>query len=214
MEYFNLHTHYINLDKDTLSVVNFYPFEEIPENIYFSTGIHPWKINENWEKELNVIRERLDNKFCLALGECGLDKKIEIPLEIQINVFQAQVLLAKEKQKQLIIHCVAAFYEVLKILKENKFNQPVVFHGFSKNLTIANQLIKNGYFITFGKYLIQNEEIMKVFENIDNSFFFLETDNSSYDIKEVYKKATELKKISEIELKSIVNQNFTKIFKI
>ena len=108
----------------------------------------------------------------------------------------------------------AAFDEVVKILKEQKFNLPVVFHGFTKNQIIANQLIKNGYFITFGKYLMENKEITEVFKNIDTSHFFLETDNSNYQIKEIYKKAAELKKISENDLKTIVNQNFRKIFKI
>jgi TatD DNase family protein len=212
--YFNLHTHIIDNQLDKLSILNLYPNENIPEKSYFSTGIHPWFINEDWENELEIISKNLQHSKCLALGECGLDKRIEIPLELQIQVFENQVFIAKSMNKPLILHCVAAFDEILKVLNDQKFSNHVIFHGFSKNQNIANQLLKKGYYLSFGKYLMSNKEVCNVFKNIDNKYFFLENDNSNFSIQEIYKKASEIKNITENEMKVIVNQNFNHVFKL
>jgi TatD DNase family protein len=211
--YINIHSHVIDNEIDTITILNVYPNENIPEKSYFSTGIHPWRINENWEEELKIIEKNLIHPSCLALGECGLDKRIEIPITKQIEVFEAQVKLANQNKKPLILHCVAAFEEVLDILNQQNFTEKVIFHGFSKSEQLAQQILKKGYYISFGKYLLQNENLAEVFKNIPNHSFFLETDNSQYKIEEVYQKASELKNTSIIEMQNIVNENFKNVFK-
>ena len=57
--YINIHTHIIDNEIDNLNILNVFPEENIPEKSYFSTGIHPWRINENWEKELKIIKKIL-----------------------------------------------------------------------------------------------------------------------------------------------------------
>lgn len=84
MQFINLHTHQFTNDSTILEVVNQYPWEFDETIPTYSIGIHPWYIDENrLESDLKLIDEKLKLKECLALGECGLDKRIEIPLEIQ-----------------------------------------------------------------------------------------------------------------------------------
>jgi len=214
MKYINIHTHKCSESLNVLEIVNQYPnsFEEIGG--CFSIGIHPWHINENsWKQELVVIEEKLQLENCLALGECGLDKRREIPMELQIEVFEAQLLMAEKYKMPVIIHCVAAFQELIALKQKLKITIPLVIHGFSKSEELAEQLIKQGFYISFGKYLIRNSELKSVFEKIPNDCFFLETDTIEEGIEEVYALAAKFKKIDVVTLQQIVTKNFNTVFK-
>ena len=214
MKFINLHTHKFTNDATILELVNQYPSdfkEDIPN---FSIGIHPWYIDENRvEVDLKIIEEKLQLKQCLALGECGLDKRIEISLPLQIAVFEKQILLAEKYKKPLILHLVAAFDEVIEIKNRLKIKVPIIIHGFSKNEQVAKQLIDNGFYISFGKYLIQNPEMETVFKSIPNDKFFLETDTINESLEEVYQLAAKYKNIKIEEVIEIVKSNFNTVFK-
>lgn len=210
---YNLHTHNYTANSDILEIVNRYPYEEI-DVPYFSTGIHPWYIDlERLEEHLAVIDLRLATDNCLALGECGLDKRIEIPLNVQQEVFEKQLLLAKKHQKPVILHCVAAYQEAIAIKKQLKIEEPMIIHGFSKNAQVAKQLLDNGFYISFGKYLLRNPELSAVFATVPNDRFFMETDTIEEGLELVYEKAATAKNIDLEELKNIVSNNFKTVFK-
>lgn len=210
---FNLHTHNFTNQENILELVNQYPWE-FDENIpFYSIGIHPWYINENrLDSDLQIINQKLSLSNCLALGECGLDKRIEIPMEIQEKVFKAQILLAEKHQKPLVLHCVAAFQEIIRIKKEQNVTVPMIIHGFSKNEQTAKQLLDNGFYLSFGKYLLQNPELKSVFQSVPNDKFFLETDTVEESLEEVYALAAKYKKCEMNEIKEIVVRNFEKAF--
>lgn len=214
MQYFNLHTHKFTNNSSVLELVNQYPWEFDASIPQYSIGIHPWYIDENrLESDLKTIEEKLQLKECLALGECGLDKRIEIPIEVQITVFEKQILLAEKHQKPLVLHLVAAFDELIAIKKRMKISVPIIIHGFSKNEQVAKQLIDNGFYISFGKYLLRNPELKSVFQSIPNDRFFLETDTIEETLEEVYTLASKYKNIKIEDLIEIVNSNFKKVFK-
>ncbi|WP_321540510.1 TatD family hydrolase [Flavobacterium piscinae] len=125
-------------------------------------------------------------KNCLALGECGLDKRIEIPLETQKKVFKAQILLAEKYQNPLVLHCVVCFSRNHPNQKELNITVPMIIHGFSKNEPTAKQLLDNGFYLSFGKYLVRNPELKTVFQSVPNDRFFLETDTIEESLEEVY----------------------------
>ncbi len=214
MNFFNLHTHSFTNNSDILELVNQYPWD-FKENIpNYSIGIHPWYIDESRvEADLNIIEKKLQLKECLALGECGLDKRIEIPLALQIQVFEKQIALAEKYKKPLILHLVAAFDEVIEIKNRLKISVPIIIHGFSKNQQVAKQLLDNGFYISFGKYLIKNPEMEAVFKSIPNDKFFLETDTINETLEEVYQLAAKYKNLKIKEVIEIVNSNFNTVFK-
>jgi TatD DNase family protein len=215
MQFINLHTHKLSNSANLLEVVNQYPWEfngSIPQ---YSIGIHPWYINEDrLEIDLKKIKESLLLKECLALGECGLDKRIDLALDLQTEVFKKQLVLVKNTSKPVILHCVAAYQEVIATKKEMNIKNPMIIHGFSKNEKVATSLLENGFYLSFGKYLLRNPELESVFKNIPNDRFFLETDTMEESLEEVYKKASEIKNIEIEELKSIVWKNFQNVFQI
>ena len=214
MQYFNLHTHKFTNNPSVLELVNQYPWEFDDSLPNYSIGIHPWYIDENrLESDLKIIEEKLKLKECLAIGECGLDKRIEIPMEVQTAVFEKQIALAEKYHKPLILHLVAAFDELIVIKKRMKISVPIIIHGFSKNEQVAKQLIDNGFYISFGKYLLRNPELKSVFQSIPNDRFFLETDTIEETLDEVYTLAAKYKNIKIEDLIEMVNSNFKKVFK-
>jgi TatD DNase family protein len=215
MQFFNCHTHKYTNTPNLVELVNQYP-EEFDDAIpFYSVGIHPWYIDENRiELDLQVIENKLQIPNCLALGECGLDKRIKIPLELQQRVFEKQLLLAQEQKKPVVIHCVAAFQEVIAIQKRLKISVPMLIHGFSKNIQVAQELIDNGFYISFGKYLLRNPELESVFLSIPKERFFLETDTIEESIEEVYALAAKYKKWNLEDLQEQIKSNFTTVFDV
>ena len=214
MKFFNLHTHKFTNNSEVLELVNQYPWEFDAAIPNYSIGIHPWYIDENrLESDLKTIDEKLQFEECLALGECGLDKRIEVPMQLQIEVFEKQIALAEKHQKPLVLHLVAAFQELIEIKNRLKISVPIIIHGFSKNEQVANELIKNGFYLAFGKYLLRNPELESVFKSVPNDKFFLETDTIDENLEEVYQLAAKYKSIKIEDVVEIVNSNFKTVFK-
>jgi TatD DNase family protein len=215
MEFFNLHTHKWTNQPNVLELVNQYPQEFDATIPYYSVGIHPWFIvEERLEADLAIIESKLQETNCLAVGECGLDKRIEVPMELQQLVFEKHLLLAQQYQKPVVIHCVAAFQELIAIKRKLNISIPMLIHGFSKNAQVAKQLLDNGFYISFGKYLLLNKDLEAVFKSVPNNRFFLETDTVEEGIEAVYELAAKYKGISVEEIQEMVNSNFLEVFKI
>jgi TatD DNase family protein len=214
MKFFNLHTHQFSNQLDVVELVNQYPQEFDAAIPYYSIGIHPLYIDENrLESDFQILEQKLALPECLALGECGLDKRAETSFEVQQSVFERQLAFAEKHRKPVVIHCVAAFQELIEIKKRLKISVPMIIHGFSKKVELAKQLIDNGFYVSFGKNLLRNPELESVFKSIPNDRFFLETDTIEEGIEDVYALAAKYKEIELSELREIVNNNYNTVFK-
>jgi len=212
-KFINLHTHKFSNLSDVIEVVNQYPWEFGTSIPNYSIGIHPWYIDENrLESDLEIIKEKLQLSECLALGECGLDKRVEIPLDLQLSVFKKQLEIVKQTNKPVVLHCVAAYDEVIAIKKEMNIENPMIIHGFSKNEQVAKSLLNNGFYLSFGKYVLRNPDLEKVFTFAPENQILLETDSIEESIYQVYEKAASIRGISIEEMKTIVFTNFSRIF--
>jgi TatD DNase family protein len=181
---------------------------------YYSYGIHPWYINTNYRDVLERLHLVGRDRRCLAIGECGLDKLIKTDMRLQTEIFEEQIALANEINKPLIIHCVKAFNEVLYSLEKKQNKVPVIVHGFNNNMNIANELLKSGVKLSFGKALLTfGSNASEVIRHVGRHNFFLETDDSDISIKYIYKKAAELLGIDEEILKEQLKSNYQKTFK-
>lgn len=213
MQYFNLHTHVYTSQGDILELVNQYPQEFDAAIPNYSIGIHPLFINgDRLESDFKILEEKVSLPECLAIGECGLDKRSETAFEIQLEVLEKQLLLAEKFQKPVVIHCVHAFQELVEVKNKLKITTPILIHGFSKNPQLATQLLNQGFYLSFGKNLMINPELESVFNSIPENRFFLETDISDYRIEEVYALAAKYKKITVTELQQIISNNFNTVF--
>ena len=213
MFFFNIHTHQYTNQKEVLEIVNQYPQEFDNSIPNYSIGIHPWYIVEDRiNSDLQIIENKLQEDNCFALGECGLDKRVESSMALQQMVLEKQLALAEKYQKPVILHCVAAFQELIAVKKKLNISVPMIIHGFSKNIEVASQLVNSGFYLSFGKYLLLNKELELVFNSVPNNRLFLETDTIEQDISEVYQLAAKYKNIEVEEMKTIINTNFTTVF--
>lgn len=207
---YNIHTHQFSNRFDVVELVNQYPNEVDQSLPNFTVGIHPWYIDfENLDRDLQIIEQTLQHPNCKALGECGLDKRIETPLENQISIFKQQLLLAEKHKKTVILHCVSAYQEVIEIKKQLKITVPMIIHGFSKNIQVAQSLYKNGFYLSFGKYLLRNPELSNVLKQVPTEFLFLETDMIEENIDQVYAKA---QSVLETDVEKLIEHNYIKVF--
>jgi len=208
--HYNIHTHHFSNNSEIVELVNQYPNEINTELPNFTVGIHPWYLNENtFLDDLAVIENAIQLPNFKAVGECGLDKRIETSIEIQKKILIPQLLLAEKYKKPVILHCVAAYQEIIEIKKELKLTIPMVIHGFLKNSQVAESLIKNGFYLSFGKYLLQNPELENVLKTIPLNQLFLETDMIDQTIFEVYSKA---ERVLNIDLEPIIEENYNRVF--
>lgn len=181
---------------------------------YMSLGMHPWFI-----KTQNIETAFLTLKYCthhpkiLAIGECGLDKCIDTPMSVQVEVFSRQVRLSEELGKPLIIHCVRAFAEFLQLKKSLTPTQPWIMHGFTGKPALAAQLIQHGCYISFGKALLQTgSQARQALQAIPLEQMFLETDAADVSIDTIYAAAAKIRGIDPVNLRRQIHSNFLNVF--
>lgn len=211
--FINIHTHHVSPNKEVIDLINYFPKDVETTTPYFSVGLHPWHIDEKrLAIDLELVEKHLQNPHCFALGEIGLDKITSVNFSLQYKVFRKQLQLATKYNKPVIIHCIRAFQEILNLRKKEQIQQPFIFHGYSKNQQLLDQIYHAGCFVSFGKILLVNTNLQAIFANLKNEVFFLENDNSNEPIESIYKQACSLQEIPLDELKQQIAQNWKHIF--
>ena len=211
--FINIHTHSQIFDAH-LELVNLF-LEQNDRVKYYSYGIHPWNVDANYKDDLEHLKEIAQEKGCLAIGECGLDKASDVDFDLQEKVFTEQVKIANKLKKPLIIHCVKAFNELINCLNHNNNQVPVIIHGFNNNENIARVLNTEGYYFSFGKALLGYESnAAKAIKTVGRKRFFLETDDKDLSIKYVYLKAGELLGVNDEIIQMQIEANFKEVFKL
>lgn len=175
-------------------------------------GLHPWYINENtFEDEMADLEKWSKHQSVLAIGECGMDKVCATDFSFQKKAFIAQILLANKINKPIIVHCVRAYEEVVQLLQEHKNHVPIVFHGFNKNKIVADQLIKKGYYLSFGK-IIEQPVMQELVASLPLQQMFFETDDATVGIEKIFTIAAAALKIDTFSLSLQIQKNVTTVF--
>ncbi|GAA4787856.1 TatD family hydrolase [Olivibacter ginsenosidimutans] len=209
--YIDIHTHQLISEADICIYNLRQQYQTQYLYPYCSIGIHPWDITlASWKQQLDELKHYASLSPVAAIGECGLDKLCSVDWQLQCTIFAAQVSLANWVKKPLIIHCVKAFEEVMAILKTEKNQVPVIFHGFNKKQTLAAMLTKKGYYLSFGGAILKDQHTDSLLSCPLTQLFF-ETDNNQYSIHQVYEKAASLLNIPQAILLEEVEHNFNKI---
>ncbi|SEM60330.1 TatD DNase family protein [Chryseobacterium taichungense] len=205
MDFFDFHHHNKNV---SFGIYNL-DWQGFPAEVPYSIGIHPKDIDSSAiEKQFHWLESHITEK-CVAIGECGLDSFVDIDQKIQEKVFLRQIKFANEVKKPIIIHCVRKFYEIISFKKYAK--QPMIIHGFNKKESIARDLLKNNFYLSFGKAVLYNLSLQNTLKITPLDKIFLETDNDDFDIRELYLKVSELKGISLESLNVQILENLETI---
>ena len=197
----DIHTHnlssptHLAIRNITLLEAESFLFEQ--DKGLFSIGFHPWYADTYSVELFENLERYASHKRVIAIGECGLDKNSDVPYEIQLLVFEKQISLSEKVQKPLIIHCVGYFNELFALKKALHPTQLWIIHGFRGKPELAKQALTAGCALSFGEHY--NEESVQV---TPLEKLFVETDESTLSIKDIYKKLAEFKSCSVEELRA------------
>ncbi|AIL32686.1 TatD family hydrolase [Basilea psittacipulmonis] len=152
------------------------------KQLYFCLGIHPLFMHETQEKDIetleSLIKEQLDNPKFLGLGEIGLDFYYpDNEEEKQIQIFKAQLSLAKKYQLPVMLHTRKSADQVIKYLRQYQITRGIA-HAFNGSMQQAESYIKQGLKLGFGGACTWSraKNIRRLLCEVDLSSIVLETD--------------------------------------
>jgi TatD DNase family protein len=153
--------------------------QKYPENIFLMTGLHPTHVKQDPKTELAHIKENLEYRKFVAIGEIGIDLYWDkTNLKQQQTAFRFQIQLAKQYKLPIVIHCRDAFDEVFEILEAEKSDDLFgIFHCFTGTLAQAHRAISYNMKLGIGGVVtFKNGKIDQFLSEIDLSHIVLETD--------------------------------------
>jgi len=122
--------------------------EAFPQ-VYAAIGRHPNAAKGFDDSDLAELRALASHARCLAIGETGLDFYREgAPEADQERAFRAQIALARELDKPLVIHTRAAEDRTIEMLRAEADGVEVVLHCFSMPERLA-ECLEAGWWISF-----------------------------------------------------------------
>jgi TatD DNase family protein len=123
--------------------------EDFPQ-VYAAIGRHPNVAKGFDDADLAELRALAAHERCAAIGETGLDfyRDSAPPRADQLRAFAAQIALARETNKPLVIHTRAADQDTLDQLAAEAAGVSVVMHCFSMPDRL-DECLQRGYTISF-----------------------------------------------------------------
>ena len=201
--------------------------------LWQAIGLHPTSVNENWEDELQFVRDELEKRRdnYVAIGEIGLDGYWSKDfMEEQKTVFKEQLLLAKEYSLPVIIHLREATEELFEVL-DSPGAAPLkgVFHAFSGSAESYRRLKKYGdiKFGIGGVVTYKNAGVAVSLKSMPLEDLLLETDapwlspvpfrgkrNESSHLVEIAAKIAQIKEVAIEEVAETTSVNAERMFGI
>jgi len=198
--------------------------------IYAAVGSHPDAADEVNGEVLDAYRMLCaGNPKIKAIGEIGLDYHYEdIPRELQLKAFRAQMALAKELNLPVIVHEREAHEDGMKVVEE--FPEVTgVFHCYSGSAEMAKWLVKRGWYIGFtGVLTFKNaRKAIEVASQLPLERIVIETDcpymapepfrgrrNDPGKIYRMAEKLAQLRGLTVEEVQSITMENGKRLYRI
>lgn len=207
----DIHTHQEGRSPGIIRVLNRIVGLDAINDQLCTVGIHPWHIGPDLGSQWHLLESMLSSPSVIGIGECGLDKRCATDWDLQIAVFERQIRLANDSKRPLIIHSVRAYAEIIQKLDHNRVNTPVVFHGFNKKIDLAKGLLQKGYYLSLGADILRGRQDMLIRE-IPLSRLFLETDNKTTNIVDIFSYFCAARKVSIVALKKQLAENLEQVF--
>jgi TatD DNase family protein len=212
-----------------VSLKNLSPLPKTP-HLLFAWGIHPQNFSANI---INQDFEELVTNLSytpLAIGECGLDKRLAISLEDQVLLFEKQLKLAKKLSLPLIIHQVGYWGKIMEIFRKFEANDiPWIFHSFNGSAELAKEIASNGGYISIGSGIFRKsaKRLEESIKTVPLSALLVETDapvskknktnldfNKPCGLIAILKRTADILEIDFTELKTVISENTRNCFKI
>lgn len=199
------------------------------DKIWASAGIHPHDAATPFD--IDRLKKLAGHPRVVAIGETGLDYFRNLaPVENQKTWFAAQIDLAIELKKPIIIHSRQAGADCLEMLQQSKIaHVGGVFHCFAENAEFAHKLAKMNFLVSFpGTVTFKKAQALRdTVKDIPLEQIMVETDapymapepyrgkrcESSF-VVETAKMISSVKGVTFEEAARITTSNAVKLFKL
>lgn len=199
-----------------------------PETCFPALAIHPEELATDFQGQLKLLENRINEaKYC-AIGETGLDlywDKTRFQEQKESLIFH--IKLAALHDLPLILHCREAFEPLLEILRKYKrANTRGIFHCFTGNAAQAKEIEDLGFLIGIGGIAtFKKSDVRYTLREIGLKNVVLETDspylapvphrgkrNEPAFLVDVAHFLSKELEISVPEIESITSENANKLF--
>ncbi|MBV1870739.1 MAG: TatD family hydrolase [Gammaproteobacteria bacterium] len=193
------------------------------EMIYGTQGIHPHDAEKFTSDTEDEIRECIGQDNILAVGEIGLDYYYEhAPKKVQRQAFEAQLQIAVDTEKPVVIHSREADDDTKAILSNfsSTLKKRGVIHSFTAGIELANYCLDEGFCLGFNGICTFNkaENVREIIRQTPLAQILLETDapyltpvpyrgeeNAPYYLPFIAEKVAEVK---EVSIETILEQAY------
>jgi TatD DNase family protein len=148
------------------------------EEVYAAVGRHPNEATGYDDAATAELRELGAHPRCRAIGETGLDDYRDYaPRADQERAFRAQIEVARELRKPLVIHTRAAEDDTIATLAAHAAGLDVVLHRFSMPDRIE-ECLEHGWWLSFAGNVTypKSEELAAAAERVPLDRLLVETD--------------------------------------
>lgn len=151
--------------------------EAFPQ-VYAAIGRHPNLAHGFDGADLAELRALAAHERCVAIGETGLDDyRDRAPRADQERAFEAQIALAAETRKPLVIHTREAEDDTLRMLRDHADGVTVIMHCFSMPDRLE-EVLDHGWYVSFAGNVTypRNEALAAAAARVPADRLLVETD--------------------------------------
>jgi TatD DNase family protein len=216
-----------NIDRETiapmLEMVSGYPGVCFP-----MIGLHPCSVDAHFEESLEEVRQRVNDKTYVAIGEIGTDLYWDKTFrDAQEICFREQLSLAKSHRLSVAIHSRETLDWNIELVRESwEEGLRGVFHCFTGTVAQAQAIIELGFYLGIGGVItFKNSGLAEVVAQMPLERLVLETDapyltphphrgqrNESGYLKLIGQKVAEAQGCSLGEVAEVTTQNARQLF--
>ncbi len=148
---------------------------------HIALGVHPWWATMHSLSAVAALDALLKTHSAdiAAVGEIGLDFALaEDTFTLQQQLFSAQLALAKQQRKPVILHHRKSQPQLLVELRSQQFSEGGILHAFSGSQQQAKAFVDLGFKLGIGGTItyLRAEKTRKTVEKLPLTCFVLETD--------------------------------------
>lgn len=210
--------------------------EKMLEMTNWSEKSHPSIKQQNQNFDYQKFKNLAQSKKVIAIGEIGLDyyritndeSRIK---NLQKEIFEKQLELAKELNLPVILHCRKAHNEILRLLAQNDKKKKInningVIHCFTGTSKQLQEYLELGFYIGFNGIIfklnldeiIKKTPLEKILIETDCPFLtppnFSEKRNNPLSLKYIVEKIAQIKKVETRHCLISTFQNTKKLFNL
>jgi TatD DNase family protein len=198
-------------------------------SLYGTLGISPFdsrNLPEQWDMG---FRPMLNHERIIAIGEIGLDQTnpsgSKYPaMEIQLPVFEKQLMIAKEHDLPVVVHSRGVEKRVTEICRSFGISR-ALFHCFTGDAAALKAVLDCGYSVSFSGIVTFSPAVRELARRVPLDRLCIETDtpylapvphrgktNRPAWAAQVGEAVASIKKLPAGQLQSALHENFKRLF--